>query len=127
VLLQRARELRQQQTPAEQILWECLRDRQLLNAKFRRQHNVGQFIVDFYCHAACLVIELDGNVHDFRKVEDADRDQWMQANQLTVLRFTNDEILDNLSVVLETIAQILEPSPLAPLPRGEGDKSILLP
>jgi very-short-patch-repair endonuclease len=127
VLLQRARELRQQQTSAEQILWECLRDRRFLNVKFRRQHNIGQFIADFYCNAARLVIELDGKIHDSRKVEDLDRDQWMQANQLTVLRFTNDEVDENLTEVLEKVAQIVEPSPLAPLPEGEGDKTLRLP
>ena len=57
-LLERARELRKQQTPTEEILWECLRDRRFLNVKFRRQHNIGQFIADFYCHTARLVIEL---------------------------------------------------------------------
>lgn len=50
VLLERARELRKQQTPAEEILWECLRDRRLLNTKFRRQHNIGRYITDFYCY-----------------------------------------------------------------------------
>ena len=65
VLLERARELRKQQTPTEEILWECLRDRRLLNTKFRRQHNIGQFIADFYCHPARLVIELDGEIHQF--------------------------------------------------------------
>jgi very-short-patch-repair endonuclease len=126
-LLQRAKELRQKQTPAEQLLWECLRDRRLLNAKFRRQHNLGQFIADFYCHAAHLIIELDGNIHESRQVEDADRDQWMQDNGFTVLRFWNDEVLETIDQVLGTIAEVLEPSPLAPLPSGEGDKAVRLP
>jgi very-short-patch-repair endonuclease len=119
--LQRAQELRKQQTPTEQILWECLRDRRFLNAKFRRQHNIGQFIADFYCHAARLVIELDGEIHNHQKFEDANRDEWMQAHGLTVLRFGNGEVLDNLGEVLGVIAEVLEPSPLAPLPQGEGD------
>jgi very-short-patch-repair endonuclease len=66
----------------------------LLNAKFRRQHNLSQYIADFYCHAARLVIELDGGIHKLRQVEDADRDQWMQANGFTVLRFWNDEVME---------------------------------
>jgi very-short-patch-repair endonuclease len=119
--LQRAQELRKQQTPTEQILWECLRDRRFLNAKFRRQHNIGQFIADFYCHAARLVIKLDGEIHNHQKIEDANRDEWMQAHGLTVLRFGNGEVLDNLGEVLGVIAEVLEPSPLAPLPQGEGD------
>jgi very-short-patch-repair endonuclease len=115
-LLQRAQELRKQQTPTEQILWECLRDRRFLDAKFRRQHNIGQFIADFYCRNAKLVIELDGEVHNSQKIEDTNRDEWMQAHGLTVLRFRNSEVLDNLEGVLGVIAEVLEPSPLAPLP-----------
>jgi very-short-patch-repair endonuclease len=110
VLLQRAQELRKQQTPTEQIMWECLRDRRFLAAKFRRQHNIGQFIADFYCHKARLVIELDGEIHRDRLIEDANRDEWMQAHGLNVLRFENCEVLDNLATVLGVIAEVLEPS-----------------
>lgn len=109
-LLQRARELRKQQTSAEAFLWECLRDRRLLKAKFRRQHNIGQYIVDFYCHAALLAIEVDGAVHDSQQVRDADRDEWIQSQGLTVLRFRNDEVFDELEKVLRAIALYL-PSP----------------
>ncbi|MDM9586019.1 DUF559 domain-containing protein [Nostoc sp. GT001] len=63
VLLERARKLRKQQTPAEEILWKCLRNRRLLNIKFRRQHNIGRYITDFYCHEKLLIIELDGSIH----------------------------------------------------------------
>jgi very-short-patch-repair endonuclease len=124
-LLQRARELRQRQTPAEKLLWECLRDRRLYDAKFRRQHNLGQFIADFYCHAARLVIELDGKIHQQPQQQhrDSDRDQWMQANGFTVLRFRNEEVFSNTEAVLETIAQVL-PSPLTPLPKGEGNRNL---
>jgi very-short-patch-repair endonuclease len=121
-LLERARELRTQQTPTEEILWECLRDRRFLNAKFRRQHNIGQFIADFYCHAARLVIELDGEIHQSQKLEDTNRDLWMEERGLVVLRFRNDEVLDDLVGVLRVVAEVVEPSPLAPLPQGEGDK-----
>ena len=123
VLLERARELRKQQTSTEEILWECLRDRRLLNTKFRRQHNIGQFIADFYCHPARLVIELDGEIHQSQQIEDANRDEWMESQGLKVLRFGNDEVLDDLEGVLGVIAEVLEPSPLAPLPEGEGNKS----
>jgi very-short-patch-repair endonuclease len=125
-LLQRAQELRQQQTPVEKLLWECLRDRRLHNAKFRRQHNLGQFIADFYCHEAHLVIELDGEIHQQQQQRDRDRDHWMQANGFTVLRFRNEEVLSNTEAVLETIAQSL-PSPLAPLPAGEGNSGLPSP
>ncbi|MCD8486676.1 MAG: DUF559 domain-containing protein [Desertifilum sp.] len=122
-LLQRARKLRQQQTPAEQLLWECLRDRRLYNAKFRRQHNLGQFIADFYCHTARIVIELDGKIHQQPQQQhrDRDRDQWMQANGFTVLRFRNEEVFSNTEAVLEVIVQSL-PSSLTPRPLGEGNR-----
>jgi very-short-patch-repair endonuclease len=120
-LLQRARELRQTQTPAEKILWECLRDRQLYDAKFRRQHNISQFIADFYCHAAKLVIELDGGIHDTQVERDRNRDEWMQANHINVLRFKNEQIVDELETVLIAIAQYLSPSP-QPSPEGRGSR-----
>jgi adenine-specific DNA methylase/very-short-patch-repair endonuclease len=119
-LLQRARELRRQQTPTESILWECLRDRRLLSAKFRRQHNIGQYIADFYCHDARLVIELDGAVHQTQQDRDIDRDEWMQANGFRVLRFTNPEVEENLEIVLEAIAANLPSPSQPPSPQGEG-------
>jgi very-short-patch-repair endonuclease len=116
VLLQKAKELRQKQTPAEQMLWQCLRANQLHGAKFRRQHNIGQYIVDFYCHAAKLVIELDGGIHELQKAQDSDRDTYLKANGLQVLRFPNEEITQNLPQVLQTISQFL----FLPSPAGEG-------
>jgi very-short-patch-repair endonuclease len=109
-LLQRARELRTAQTSAEVILWECVRDRRLLSAKFRRQHPIGQYIADFYCHAVRLVVEVDGEIHNLQQAEDAARDAWMQQHGLRVLRFTNDEVLNRLEGVLEVIVGCL-PSP----------------
>lgn len=125
-LLIRARELRQQQTPAEQVLWECLRDRRLCDAKFRRQHNIGRFIADFYCHSAKLVIELDGSVHNSQVEQDQERDAWMRSHGITVLRFRNQEVFDDLERVLLRIAEIL-PSPPTPLPRGEGSQTLTPP
>ncbi|MCT7953081.1 DUF559 domain-containing protein [Ancylothrix sp. C2] len=107
-LLQRARELRKQQTPAEKLLWQCLRNRQLLNAKFRRQHNIDRFIADFYCHEARLVIEVDGSIHETRKTEDSIRDDWMQQHGFTVLRFTNQEVVNETENVLYAIAATLQ-------------------
>ncbi len=109
-LLQRARELRQQQTPAEKLLWECLRNRQLLNAKFRRQHNISRYIADFYCHEALLVIELDGSIHKIQKIKDSIRNDWMQKNGFTVLRFTNLEVFNETEGVLYAIANTLSTS-----------------
>ncbi len=109
--LQRVRQLRQQQTPAEQFLWELLRDRRFLNAKFRRQHTLGSYIADFYCHQAHLVIELDGSIHQSQTLRDQDRDQWMQANGVTVLRFSNDAVYHQTAAVLNAIAELICPSP----------------
>jgi len=124
-LLQKAKELRQSQTPAEQILWECLRAKRLNGAKFRRQHNIGQYIVDFYCHAAQLVIEVDGGIHEQQKERDGDRDAWLNAHGFQVLRFKNEEVRENLIDVLARIALSLNPSPTGeglnlPSPVGEG-------
>ncbi|MDJ1178920.1 DUF559 domain-containing protein [Roseofilum sp. BLCC_M91] len=124
-LLQRAKELRQSQTPAEQILWECLRAKRLQGAKFRRQHNIGQCIVDFYCHGAKLVIEVDGGIHEQQKERDADRDNWFADHGFRVLRFKNEEVTENLIDVLARIALSLYPSPtgeelILPSPAGEG-------
>jgi very-short-patch-repair endonuclease len=120
-LLQRAKELRQQQTPAEQLLWECLRDHQLLNKKFRRQHNLDRFIADFYCHEAKLVIELDGKIHETQADQDANRDEWMRSQGLTVLRFTNEAVFNSPDQVLEAIASvILPPSTSGRGAGGEG-------
>lgn len=116
-LLERARELRLEQTPAEQLLWECLRDRKLNNFKFRRQHNIGQYIADFYCHEAKLVIELDGGIHQAQIERDRDRDAWMQSQNLRVLRLTNEQVLENLETVLQAILNALTPNPSS---QGEG-------
>jgi very-short-patch-repair endonuclease len=118
VLLQKAKELRQKQTPAEQMLWQCLRANQIHGAKFRRQHNIGQYIVDFYCHTAKLVIELDGGIHELQKDRDSDRDTYLKANGLQVLRLQNEEITQNLPQVLQTITNHL--SLFLPSPAGEG-------
>jgi very-short-patch-repair endonuclease len=127
VLLQRARELRSQQTSAEEILWECLRDRRLCDAKFRRQHNLGRFIADFYCHAAHLIVEVDGGIHHTQQERDAIRDEWATQNGFVVLRFTNDQVNEELEAVLGTIAEALRPHPLAPSPQGEGEQEDRLP
>jgi very-short-patch-repair endonuclease len=119
-LLERARELRSTQTATEQILWECLRDRRLNNFKFRRQHNIGWYIADFYCHEARLVIELDGGVHQTQTDRDRDRDAWMQSQNLRVLRLTNEQVLENLEAVLQVILNALTPNPS---PQAEGSRT----
>ncbi len=109
-LLLRARELRRQQTSTEEMLWLFLRGRRLHDAKFRRQHNIGRFIADFYCHKSRLVIELDGKIHEMQEARDAERDAWMVASGLTVLRFENEDVWERLDFVLEEIVKALTPN-----------------
>jgi very-short-patch-repair endonuclease len=107
-----AREFRKNETSAETILWEVLRNRRLLGFKFRRQHQFGNYVADFYCHKAQLVIECDGAVHRANEQwhHDQDRDAYMVAQGLRVLRFSNEQILRNIERVLDEIARFL-PSP----------------
>ncbi len=102
-VLTRARELRQPQTPAEQKLWSRLRSQQLGGFKFRRQHPIDRFIVDFYCAVCQLVIEIDGDSHAEQVEYDAARTEWLNAHGYCVIRFTNHEVEHELDAVLESI------------------------
>jgi len=86
-----AREMRRKQTSAEVLLWELLRDLRLLGFKFRRQHQVGDYLADLYCRDASLVIECDGEIHDRneRWQHDRKRDVYMLSQGIKVLRFPN--------------------------------------
>ena len=105
---QAARQLRQQLTPAEIKLWSVLRGRQLKGIKFRCQHPVGRFIVDFYCPAYKLVIEVDGNIHTQQADYDAARTEHLQSFGYRVLRFTNQMVMRELLQVLQQIEQVIE-------------------
>ena len=105
--LQRAKELRREMTPAEKILWEELRANKL-GVHFRRQQVIQGFIVDFYCHKAGLVIEVDGDIHDLQKDEDERREKVLSALGLRVVRFRNDEVMRNLSAVVGRIRTQVE-------------------
>ena len=99
-----ARELRRNQTKPEELLWSHLRNRQLCNLKFRRQHPIACYVVDFYCHEKSLVIELDGNSHDESRYRyDVDRQKELENRGLEVVRFSNDEVLKKVDWVLEMI------------------------
>ncbi len=102
--VQRARQFRRELTPAEQLLWSALRTNKLCGLHFRRQQIIDGFIVDFYCHAAGLVVEIDGPSHDERRVYHAERDRILAARDLRVLRFRNVEVLQALPNVLAQIA-----------------------
>lgn len=106
---QRARELRKNQTSVEEFLWAHLRNRQLFNFKFRRQHQVAKYIADFYCREAQLVIECDGSAHEPNEQwqHDQSRNTYMASQGLRVLRFSNERILNDIESVLEEIANHL--------------------
>ena len=119
-----ARNLRKNQTETEARLWAKLRDRRLNGFKFRRQHPIGRYIVDFCCPEKQLVIELDGGGHakDEQKQYDKKRDEWLEQKGISVLRFWDNVVWVNLEGVLKTILKTLNknPSPLTPLPPGRG-------
>ena len=104
--LQRARELRHDMTPAEQTLWQELRANKL-GIHFRRQQIIAGFIVDFYCHKAALVIEVDGDIHDLQKDKDARREKALRDLGLKIIRFRNDEVVKELPMVVEKIRELI--------------------
>ncbi|MDD2901058.1 MAG: endonuclease domain-containing protein [Syntrophales bacterium] len=121
---QLARVLRKNMTDAESRLWYHLRDRQLGGWKFRRQHPVGPFIVDFICLEKKVVIELDGGQHGENEEVDARRTAYLNKMGYHVLRFWNHEVLQETDAIMDTIFDTLEdlpphPGPLPP-PGGEG-------
>jgi very-short-patch-repair endonuclease len=106
--LERSRELRREMTPSEKILWQELRGNKL-GVHFRRQQVIAGFIVDFYCHKADLVIEVDGSVHeaDEQKEKDIERDKALSGMRLRVLRFKNEDVIKNLSGDLGRIRELI--------------------
>jgi very-short-patch-repair endonuclease len=104
-----ARALRKGSTDAERLLWAALRDHRLNDASFRRQVPIKNFIADFVCHAAKLVIELDGGQHFSNSAEQADvaRSAVIEAHGFKVLRFSNHDVMTNRAGVLEAIAPVI--------------------
>ena len=104
-----AREHRKEPTPAEDQLWNALRDQKLGGLNFRRQHPVGPFILDFYCPRKKLCIEVDGDIHDIQRERDAARTEALGTLKIRVIRFRNEEVLNNLAGVLHCITAALNP------------------
>ena len=127
--LERAKQLRRNMTPAEKRLWAALRRNQLDGLHFRRQQIIDGFIVDFCCHAAGLVVEVDGPVHDEAEQADydAERDRILAARGLHLLRVRNEEVLQNPGSVLERIRDACcvgeDPTPQPPSLPGKGEHS----
>ncbi len=119
-----AKQLRKTLTPVEQRLWQVLRGGKLAGSKFRRQHPVGNFILDFYCAAHKLVVEVDGGIHATQIEYDAARTTELKAHGYRIMRFTNEAVLYQLGTVLVEILQAVEPHSVqdtAPSPKlGRG-------
>ena len=113
-----SRRLRRNATLAEQRLWYRLRSRSLCGTKFVRQEPIGPYIVDFVCRERRLVIEVDGGQHSECE-RDAIRDGWLRDHGYQVLRFWNNDVIENTDGVLEAIVEVLRASP-SPRLRGEG-------
>ena len=99
-----ARKLRRDVTDVERRLWHRLRNGQVCDAHFRRQHPAGRYILDFYCPTLALAVELDGGQHAETLARDRVRDEWLKQKGVTVLRFWNSDVTENLNGVLEVIA-----------------------
>jgi very-short-patch-repair endonuclease len=110
-VVDRARNLRREQTPAEVRLWSALRNRQLAGLKFRRQHPYGQFILDLFCVEYQLAVEVDGDIHldPERASHDAERSEFLAQHGVRVLRFTNEDVEQHLPDVLRKIIETASP------------------
>ena len=127
-----ARKLRTEQTDAEQLLWRLLRNRHFFKVKFRRQHPIDPYVLDFYCHEERLGIELDGGQHNEpdKRRADEKRTAFLESKGIRIIRFWNNEVLQETEAVLEQLYNTLTPTPLPggeglqnnPLPSGEGGR-----
>ena len=104
-IIKRSKELRKNMTPAENYLWQQLRRKSMNGYRFRRQHPIWRFIVDFYCHSEKLVIEIDGDIHEtaVQKERDENRTYELEKRGLRVVRFSNRQVLEENELVLKTI------------------------
>ena len=115
----RARELRNNPTDAERVLWGRLRFWQIDGYKFRRQQPLGRYIVDFVCLEKRVIVELDGGQHAQQASLDAERDRWLRDEGFTILRFWNHDVLKDVGAVKELIYKTLQSTPyLNPPPQG---------
>ncbi|HEX5141312.1 MAG TPA: DUF559 domain-containing protein [Dehalococcoidia bacterium] len=106
-----ARQNRRDPTKAEDVLWQLLRLERDRGFKFRRQHAIGPYIVDFYCASARLAIEVDGPIHEEQGEQDAARTEFIRAFGVNVLRVTNEQVLTATEETVALIRQSLQPSP----------------
>jgi len=120
IKIERAKELRREMTPEERALWQELRLLRHRGYAFRRQQVIAGFIVDFYCHNAGLIVEVDGGIHDQQQEYDAERDAHIAAYGLRILRIPNDRVRHHLKDVVAEITAFLSPSDSPSLRRERG-------
>jgi very-short-patch-repair endonuclease len=108
-LKNKRRLLRQDATSGEKLMWNILKDKRLLELRFRRQYNIDYYIVDFYCHELKLVLELDGNIHDLVEIQlyDQKREIYLKSRGYNVIRITNDDLFGNPELIIKKLAQII--------------------
>ncbi|NJK38225.1 MAG: endonuclease domain-containing protein, partial [Oscillatoriales cyanobacterium SM2_3_0] len=113
-----AREFRKEPTPSENILWQALRGRKLEGRKFKRQQPIGAFIVDFFCSAERLIVEVDGIVHESQQEADQQRQELLESLGLRVVRVASELVETDLDVALAVVRQAFSPHPLIPSPKS---------
>jgi len=120
-ILKRANDLRQHMTEPEKMLWEIIGKKKMMSVTFRRQHPIDRFIVDFYSHDVLLVVEIDGDIHNNTEVAERDdgREVELKKLGLSVMRFTNKEVLGQRDKVVKSIQQYIIHKQI-PSPHGEG-------
>jgi adenine-specific DNA-methyltransferase len=118
-----ARQFRKEPTPSEDILWQALRGRKLEGRKFRRQQPIGAFVVDFFCGAERLIVEVDGGVHESQQEADQQRQELLESLGLRVVRISSELVETKLDEALAVVCHALSPHPLTPSPKkGEGEQ-----
>jgi len=107
--IEKEKELRKHMTEAESLLWERLKGKQLLDLRFRRQHPINIFIADFYCHSVLLAVEVDGGIHEIEenKKYDISREDELLKYGIKVIRFKNQDILNNIDDVIVMIKEYI--------------------
>ncbi len=107
-IFERAKSLRENMTLSEQVLWNRLKNKQILGFRFRTQHPIDIFIADFYCHSLKLIIEIDGKIHLKKDIKEYDenREAELKKYEIEVIRFSNDEVLNSLDEVINKITNI---------------------
>src|ERR1700744_5731079 len=121
-----AKALRKQLTSAEKLFWKIVRNRNLSGLKFRRQHPIGPFIADFYCHALKLVVEIDGDIHDLEDVRqyDTQRQNYLKEVGIKVLRLKNEDVFANAHLIEVAISALMVYPDLIPNPSPTGEGSV---